>query len=177
MSRFLTAALCFLSVTTASAVELMDKDQKAIPPITDLVAMTGDAKNGQVKFQTMCGICHQIAGVGLSFGPDLTEVGTRRDKAYIFQSILEPSAVVEPAFQAVVVKLDSDEQGMGFIDSENDKEVTLKAMGGVKTVFKKAEIVSRTKLPNSLMPAGMNAALSTQDIVDLATFLSEQKKK
>ena len=79
--------------------------------------------------------------------------------------------------RALVLKLDSDEQGMGFIDSENDKEVTLKGMGGVKTVFKKAEIVSRTKLPNSLMPAGLNAALSTQDIVDLATFLSEQKKK
>lgn len=177
MSRLLTAAFCLFSVTAASAVELKDNAQKTIPPIPDLVAMTGDAKNGQAKFQTMCGICHQIAGVGLSFGPDLTEVGTRRDKAYLFQSILDPSAVVEPAFQAVVVKLDSDEQGMGFIDSENDKEVTLKAMGGVKTVFKKAEIVSRTKLPNSLMPAGLNAALSTQDIVDLVAFLAEQKKK
>lgn len=177
MRRLLTAAFCLSAMTAASAVELKDKDQKTIPPIPDLVAMTSDVKNGQAKFQTMCGICHQIAGAGISFGPDLSDVGLRRDKAYLFQSILDPSAIVEPAFQAVVVKLDSDEQGMGFIDSENDKEVTLKAMGGVKTVFKKAEIVSRTKLPNSLMPAGLQAALSTQDIVDIVAFLAEQKKK
>lgn len=177
MRRLLTAAFCLFSVTAASAAELKDKDQKIIPPIPELVAMTGDAKNGQLKYQSMCFTCHQIAGAGLSFGPDLTDVGTRRDKAYLFQSILDPNAVVEPAFQGVIVKLDSDEVGMGFIESENDKEVTLKGMGGVKTVFKKAEIVSRTKLPNSLMTPGLNVAFSTQEIVDIVAYLAEQKKK
>ena len=110
MSRLLTAALCFLSVTAASAVELMDKDQKVIPPIAQLTAMTGDAKNGQVKYQSMCFTCHQIAGAGLSFGPDLTDVGTRRDKAITCQpacansiAAAVPTRPLAPAMSTVPV--------------------------------------------------------------------------
>jgi putative heme-binding domain-containing protein len=170
----LIALLCLSSVV--SAAEFKDKDGKTLPPIPELVKMTGNADNGHQKFMTICFICHQINGAGIDFGPNLSEVGSRLPKDQLYQSILEPSAVIAPGFDTVTLKLE-DSVTMGIVASENDQEIVLKMMGGAKTTYKKADIVSRTKGTNSMMPVGQQAAMTTQDLVDLVEYLASLKKK
>jgi putative heme-binding domain-containing protein len=174
---FLAAIAAGVHLAAADAPVLKDREQKTIPPIAELVTKAGDAEKGKVFFTQMCIICHQINGQGVDFGPNLSEVGTKRAKDYIFQSILDPSAVIEPAFEMVMIKLDSDESAMGLVASETDAELALKAIGGVVTKYKKAEIVSRTKMKVSAMPAGLQGAMTTDDLVNLVEFLAAQKKK
>ena len=39
-----------------------------------------------------CGACHMVAGKGGSFGPELTDIGARRNAAWLRQTILQPAS-------------------------------------------------------------------------------------
>lgn len=175
LSAFVAVALIGSSLNAADAP--VDRDNKPIPAAAELAKLTGDVAKGQASFATLCGICHQVNGAGIDFGPNLSDVGTRKTKENIFESILDPNKVIEPGFEAVMIKLESDETSMGMVAGETDTEVTVKAMGGVKTTFKKADIVSRTKQPMSLMPVGLYRALTTEDLINIGEYLAAQKKK
>ena len=166
-----------LCLTAAvSGAEFKDKEGKTLPPAAELAKLTGSADHGKAVYGMLCFICHQINGAGIDFGPNLSEVGSRLTKELIYQSIFEPSAVIAPGFDTVTLKLE-DSQALGIVVSENDSEIVLKAMGGAKTTYKKADIVSRTKGTTSLMPVGQQGALTQQDLVDLVEYLSSLKKK
>lgn len=173
---FLAAIAAFAHLAAADAPPLKDRDQKTLPPIAELATKTGDAEKGKAFFVT-CSICHKLGEQGVDFGPNLSEVGSRRTKEFIFQSILDPSAVIEPGFEQVQIKLDSDDMALGLVAKETDTELTLKAIGGALTVYKKAEIVSRTKLKMSAMMPNLQAGMSTDDLINLVEFLAAQKKK
>jgi putative heme-binding domain-containing protein len=170
-------ALTLLGQSLTAADAPVDRDNKPIPAPAELAKLTGDAAKGQASFAPLCGICHQVNGVGIDFGPNLSDVGSRKSRELIAEAILEPSKVIEPGFEAVMIKLESDETAMGMVAAETDTEVTIKAMGGAKTTFKKADIVSRTKQPLSLMPVGLYRARSTDDLVNIIEYLAAQKKK
>ncbi|HVV73636.1 MAG TPA: hypothetical protein VHI52_19355, partial [Verrucomicrobiae bacterium] len=55
-------------------------------------------------------------------------------------------------------------------------ELAVKAVGGVVTRYKKADIARRTQQKLSIMPAGLEKTMSTQDLVDLVEYLSSLKK-
>ncbi len=171
----LIATLLCLSAAV-SAAEFKDKEGKTLPAVAELVKLTGNPDHGKQVYGTLCFICHQINGGGIDFGPNLSEVGSRLTKELIYQSVLEPSAVIAPGFDTVTLKLE-DAVALGIVVSETDSEIVLKAMGGAKTTYKKADIVSRTKGTTSLMPVGQQAALTQQDLVDLVEYLSSLKKK
>lgn len=46
-----------------------------------------------------CFACHQLGDKGNAIGPPLTDVGARRDAAYIRQSILDPGADISPGYE------------------------------------------------------------------------------
>jgi putative heme-binding domain-containing protein len=175
LSAALAIAMAGSSVTAADAP--VDRDNKPIPAPAELAKLTGDVAKGQASFAPLCGICHQVNGAGIDFGPNLSDIGSKKTKENIIESILDPNKVIEPGFESVMIKLESDETAMGMIAAETDTEVTIKAMGGAKTTFKKADIVSRTKQPMSLMPVGLYRALSTEDLVNVVEYLAAQKKK
>lgn len=177
--RLLSAAVALVLAGSSliAADAPVDRDNKPIPAPAELAKLTGDVAKGQASFAPLCGICHQVNGAGIDFGPNLSDIGSKKTKENIIESILDPNKVIEPGFESVMIKLESDETAMGMIAGETDSEVTVKAMGGAKTTFKKADIVSRTKQPMSLMPVGLYRALSTEDLVNIVEYLAAQKKK
>ena len=52
----------------------------------------------QALFAGTCGFCHVIEGLSTgAVGPDLTQIGSRADAAYIRQSITDPDAAIAEA--------------------------------------------------------------------------------
>ena len=172
----LAAVSLLASSLTAEDAQVIDKDSKPYPAPAELAKQAGDAAKGQAIFTTYCGTCHQINGTGIDFGPNLSEIGSRKTKELIIESILYPSKVIEPGFDMIMIALENEETGMGIVTAETDAELTLKAVGGVKTTYKKSDIVSRSKLPTSIMPP-LGAALSASDVANITEYLSAQKKK
>ena len=50
----------------------------------------------------LCLSCHILDGQGIQIGPSFDGIGARRDADYIRESILDPAADADPAFQAFV---------------------------------------------------------------------------
>ena len=54
--------------------------------------------------------------------------------------------------------------------------MALKATGGIVTRYKKSDIIKREQTKLSVMPAGLQQAMTTQDLVDLVEYLSSLTK-
>ena len=150
-----------------------------LPPIAELLKQTGDAARGAIVFRRTdigCIQCHQVNGEGISFGPGLSEIGSKLGKDALCVAILEPSAGISFGFEAWNFVLKGDDEVLGLIASETEEEVAVKVPGGVVTRYKKSQIVRREKQALSIMPSGLEANMSTQDFVDLIEYLASLKK-
>jgi putative heme-binding domain-containing protein len=148
-------------------------------PIAELVTRKGDPQKGAAVFRREtvgCFKCHQINGEGIDFGPNLSEIGTKLAKDVIYESIRDPSAGISFGYEAWQIDFKNGDDAFGLIVSETADELSLKTVGGLVTRYKKSEIARRTKQKLSIMPAGLEQTMSTEDIVDLVEYLSSLKK-
>ncbi len=155
------------------------KDAQALPPVADLLKMTADAANGARVFSAPavgCSTCHQVKGQGVDFGPNLTEIGSKLGKDALYESILNPSAGISFGFEAWQLQLTSGDEAYGLIVSETAEELAVKAVGGIVTRYKKSQIKERQQMKLSIMPAGLQQAMTTQEFVDLVEYLASLKK-
>jgi nitric oxide reductase subunit C len=61
------------------------------PPKPMVVSAGGTPKPGEAVFKSQgCSACHMIGGVGGTVGPDLTKVGSRKDKEWIEEQLRNP---------------------------------------------------------------------------------------
>jgi putative membrane-bound dehydrogenase-like protein len=154
-------------------------DQHQLPPIPELAKMRGDPANGAAVFHREavgCVRCHQINGQGIDFGPNLSEIGTKLGKDALYESILDPSAGISFGYEAHQLLLKNGDEPYGIIVSETADELSLKAVNGVISKYKKSDIASRVQQKTSAMPAGLPQTMSTQDLVDLVEYLSRLRK-
>ena len=168
----------------AEAAKLLPLPQsqsaQPLPPVAELIKQKGDAANGAAVFASSkvgCSGCHQVNGKGTDFGPNLSEIGTKLGKDALCEAILDPSAGIAFGFEGWQLELKNGDQAFGLIISETADEVALKAVGGIVTRYQKSDIVKREQSKLSIMPAGLQQTMSTQEFVDLLEFLSSLKKR
>ena len=106
----------------------------------------------------------------------MSEIGTKLGKDALYEAILEPSSGVSFGFEAWSFTLKNGDEAYGLLASETADEVAVKAVGGIVTRLKKSEIESRQQSKLSIMPAGLQAAMTTQELIDLVEYLSTLKK-
>ena len=147
-----------------------------LPPIADLIKRTGDTANGKAVFGRICSTCHQVGNIGINFGPALSEIGSKLPKDALYTSIFDPSAGISFGFEGYEMKLKDGTTLVGFIASETADEVAVSVPGGITLRRPPGDILKRKKLPVSLMPGGLQAAMTEQELVDLIEFLAGLRK-
>ena len=155
------------------------QNAQPLPPVADLVKMPGDAKRGAEVFRrdtVGCIKCHQVKGEGAEVGPNLSEIGTKLGKDALYEAILDPSAGISFGYEAWQLELKNGDEAYGLIVSETEDDIAIKAQTGIVTKYKKADIARRNQQKLSIMPAGLQQAMSTQDLVDLVEYVSSLKK-
>lgn len=132
----------------------------------------GDRERGKALYhgKATCFTCHAIHGEGHAVGPDLSNT-RHRDHASVLRDIQDPNATINPDAIAYQVTLKSGGIVLGTRVGESEAELKLAAPGGAVTAVKKSDIARTAALPVSLMPPGLLASLSEQEIKDLMTFL------
>jgi putative heme-binding domain-containing protein len=155
------------------------KEGKALPPIAELLKIPGDARRGAAVFRRAdigCINCHQVGAEGVDLGPKLTEIGGKLGKEALSEAILDPSAGISFGFEAWTIELMNGDEASGIIASETEDEMVLKNATGATTKHKKADIARREKQKLSIMPAGLQQNMTTQDFADLLEYLASLKK-
>lgn len=153
------------------------KDNQVLPSNAELAKRSGDAANGDRVFNTICAMCHQVNGKGIDYGPGLSEVGSKLGKDALYEAILFPSNGIEHNYATTSLTLKDGNSALGIQVSETGEAIALKAIGGIVTTYKQADIAEKSILKTSSMPAGLQAAMTQQELVDLVEYLSSLKKK
>lgn len=148
-----------------------------LPPIHELAAKTGDAAHGEQVFAAFCMSCHQVAGRGIDFGPNLSEIGSKLGKDGLYLAILYPDAGIEFNFETTRLALRDGNSAIGIVVSDTDAAVAIKSIGGLVTSYPVADITSRTRQVTSSMPTGLQGSLRQRDLVDLVEYLATLQKR
>jgi putative heme-binding domain-containing protein len=150
---------------------------KKIVPMNELLAMNGEAGRGLSVFKANCSICHQINGEGMDFGPKLSEIGSKLPKEGQYLAILHPDAGISFGYEGWEIKFKDGTAIAGIVSSKTETDLQVKFPGGVVQNYKMADVVSMKKMDSSMMPAGLQDNMSTQELVDLVEYLASLRKK
>jgi len=136
----------------------------------------GNARNGKALFSaqvTACNACHKIGNEGGTLGPDLSAIGRGMTPELIVESVLWPRRQIKEGFLLTSVTLADGSQQQGYIHSESAAELVLRdPASGVETRLRKPTIKERAD-SGTLMPEGLTAALSSEQVRDLLRYLME----
>ncbi len=155
----------------SSSAEKKTEIKKWQDQLTPDVLATADLANGEIKFTQLCSACHNLHGKGGSVGPELTGAN-RSDVYYLLENIIDPGATLPQDFRMTVITCNDDSVLSGNIASRNEYTVTLRTLTGEVAIDEK-DIAKLETLDVSLMPEGLLAPLSPDDVRDLIGFLQE----
>jgi putative heme-binding domain-containing protein len=137
--------------------------------------LRGNAENGKAVFARVCANCHQISGKGYAFGPELTTVAGRLNRHDLIESIVEPSAKMDPKYLTEIIRTTDDEVLTGFVASETKTELTLSLPEGKSKTLKIEDIEERKVAKQSSMPENLGATVAPTEFLDLIEYLTKLK--
>jgi putative membrane-bound dehydrogenase-like protein len=134
----------------------------------------GDASAGRAVFEKLCAQCHFLAGIGHHVGPDLASIA-HRSVEDLLSNILDPNMAINPAYINWQATLENGDSENGILAGESNQSVTLLQAAGRKVVLERAKIKTLKSSGTSLMPEGLEAGLSAEDLRNLIAFLQEKR--
>ncbi|MSU48684.1 MAG: c-type cytochrome [Opitutus sp.] len=143
----------------------------AVEKYRSAVALAGDPARGGKVFDHVCAACHRFAGRGADLGPALETVrGWDREK--IMLHILDPNREVAPDYLIYVIDLKDGSSLSGMIAEETAGSIRLKRLGAPEENILRQNIAGIASTARSLMPEGLEGAVSLQDMADLLSLLT-----
>jgi putative heme-binding domain-containing protein len=118
-----------------------------------------------------CASCHSIGRDGGNLGPDLSDVGRRRDLKYLEESLVAPEADVPIRYRAIQLVTKSGQTIAGIRLNEDDISIQLRDEKDNLRSFLKQDIREMRHDKPSLMPA-YGSTLSRKEIDDVVAYLS-----
>lgn len=131
---------------------------------------TGDATRGRIVFSRICSGCHQVGSLGHPVGPNLT-AQSHRSVEDLVSNILDPNMALNPSFVSVNCETRDGELHTGLLASESPGAVVLKQPQGLRETIARSQIVKLEYTGNSLMPEGLEATMTPQELRDVVAFL------
>lgn len=136
----------------------------------------GDAVRGKELFTKQgCIACHTVSPGEAPKGPFLGGISARYNKQELAESILKPSAKIAQGFDTQAFKTKDGTVTEGFVTRESGDEVELRIATGAAITLNKKDIDRRAKRDKSIMPEGLVANLTPQDLASLLAYLQSLK--
>ena len=140
--------------------------------------LPGDAGRGAHTFETRgCAGCHMVAGKGSGFGPELTQVGARRNAAYLRQTILQPAASIPDGFAWFAATDSAGRTVRGVRVNEDSFTIQLKDPAGRFHSFRKSELKELKKLERQTPMPSYEGQIAGAELDDLVAYLAALRGK
>ncbi len=152
-----------LGGTNSNRAEVIAKYQSAL-------SLAGDPVRGAKVYETTCMVCHKHGDQGNDIGPHLGTIkGWTAEQ--ILTNVLDPNREVSPNFALYLVETTDGRTLSGLISSESAGNLTLKQADGSQVPVLRSEVKSLTSPGASLMPEGLEAGITADQMADLIAFL------
>jgi len=143
---------------------------EALAEASQALALKPESANGRAVFNAVCASCHRLDRQGHAVGPDLFDI-RRQTKENILFHVVNPDAEIAPAFTAYLAEAKDGRVLSGILVGDTPTSITLRGPLGVETSLLRADLAKLEALPGSLMPTGLEAGLSKQQLADLLAYL------
>ena len=132
----------------------------------------GDAVRGAELFRLKgCTGCHRVSGEGGGLGPDLTQIGKMRSIEHLRQSIVDPSADVQPRYWVASFQNAAGQPVEGFVMNEDTYSVQLMDMKQQLHSYEKSALHDYKVEKASKMPSYKDS-LAGEPLNDLVAYLA-----
>jgi putative heme-binding domain-containing protein len=148
--------------------------QQVVELFRPALDLPGNTVRGRLIFTQTCAACHELEGTGVALGPDLRSV-IDHPAEKLLVSILDPSADIQPGFAAYFCELKTGEQIYGSITAETGGSLDFRLADGSTRAILRSELKSLQSSNVSLMPEGLEASLTPQNLADLIAYLKAAK--
>lgn len=132
--------------------------------------LTGDAVKGAQVFMTACAVCHDYLGQGVAVGPNLKAYYNKSASDFT-TAILDPNAAVEPRYVSYAITTADERTLVGVIANESAASLEVVQPGGIRETILRTDIDGIRATGLSLMPDGLEGAISPQAMADLIAYL------
>ncbi|HWL10871.1 MAG TPA: PVC-type heme-binding CxxCH protein [Planctomicrobium sp.] len=147
------------------------KDRAAvIEKYRGALAIAGNVDRGREVFRRACAQCHKIGNEGTLVGPDLSDIRAKGNDV-LLTDILDPSRAIEPRWTSYVAATADGRVITGLLVRENDTGIVLRMAKGVEETLLRDDIDALRANEQSLMPAGIEADVTVEQMADLLAFL------
>lgn len=135
----------------------------------------GAAAPGEATFWSTCGSCHRVDQRGGRLGPDLTRIGVTRSADALRTAIRRASTAIAPGYQSVTLVTKQGVRIRGLRKGEDAFSVQILDMRERLQGYRKADLASVARDPQSLMPDYGPDQLSDASLDDVVAFLTSLK--
>jgi len=134
----------------------------------------GDAQRGAAIFfseQAKCSACHRVGSKGENIGPDLSMIGANRSGSDLLESIIFPSATIVRDYEPYMIMTEDGRVLTGLVARETSDVLYLQQQNGEVVPIQRNQIEEMVPGTVSIMPAGLEKVLTTQQLADLVAYL------
>ncbi|MCH2278937.1 MAG: c-type cytochrome [Vicinamibacterales bacterium] len=145
------------------------------------VPVPGNQALGRILFEGKgeCATCHIVNGLGTGLGPELSDIGARRDVRYLRRSLLNPGAVLprgqlgpHSSFLVVKAEIQDGRTFRGMRVNEDAFVLLLRDQGGnYLTLVKSDTSALEREFGTSFMP-DYNELMTEDEIVNLVAYMA-----
>jgi putative heme-binding domain-containing protein len=143
---------------------------KVVEKYQVVATLHGDAVKGATVFKNVCSVCHSYLGQGMAVGPDPKAYYNKSVSDFV-TAILSPNAAVEPRYAAYAVTLRDGRALTGVIANETATNLEVVQPGGIRESVLRTDVGEIRAVGLSLMPDGLEQAITPQDMADLIAYL------
>jgi putative heme-binding domain-containing protein len=144
---------------------------------TQAEKVPGDpARGAAVYARSGCSACHILSGKGMGFGPDLTDVGDRRNATYIRSVLRDPPSSLPEDFLYITAVTKAGKTIRGIRLNEDTFTIQIKDTTGNIYSLRKQELKELKKETGQTPMPSFEKTLSPDDLQDLVAFLNASRE-
>jgi quinoprotein glucose dehydrogenase len=135
----------------------------------------GDIQRGRQLFferaQLSCVRCHRVGKDGGEVGPNLSDIGLKKNREYLLEAILAPNAKIAEGFETVLIQTDEGEVLSGIVKKKEAHQLLVVKADGTQVVIPIASIEAM-RPGQSSMPADLVKYLNKREMRDMVAYLA-----
>lgn len=154
------------------------REQRTLLELLSSTLPIGSPTAGKQVFanrQAGCYLCHRIGNEGGRVGPDLSTIGQRRNQRDLLEAVIFPSSSLARGYESHALLLTDGRALTGLITRETTDSIVLRGSDQNEIRIRRDQVEEMKPSPLSIMPAGLENALSKQQLADLIAYLQTLK--